>query len=154
MLYPVELQALTKNPTNHTRDNLTCDGRGRRIRTADPLLPKQMRYQTAPCPAESQTPIRRQPAMLIVGDERRQTPRRPMTLLEAIRTRRRGLRRGKRARQPDNAGSQRSRADDGRNAAEQHIGRNRTSPRVKKLCRLWQDSLSSRHSPFQLRIGQ
>ena len=26
-------------------------GRGRRIRTADPLLPKQMRYQTALCPA-------------------------------------------------------------------------------------------------------
>ena len=27
------------------------DGRGRGIRTPDPLLPKQMRYQTAPCPA-------------------------------------------------------------------------------------------------------
>jgi hypothetical protein len=26
------------------------DGRGRGIRTPDPLLPKQMRYQTAPCP--------------------------------------------------------------------------------------------------------
>ena len=26
------------------------NGRGRRIWTADPLLPKQMRYQTAPCP--------------------------------------------------------------------------------------------------------
>ena len=26
-------------------------GRGRGIRTPDPLLPKQMRYQTAPCPA-------------------------------------------------------------------------------------------------------
>src|SRR5258708_31319636 len=25
-------------------------GRGREIRTPDPLLPKQMRYQTAPCP--------------------------------------------------------------------------------------------------------
>src|SRR5688500_19403825 len=25
-------------------------GRGSRIRTCDPLLPKQMRYQTAPCP--------------------------------------------------------------------------------------------------------
>ncbi len=25
-------------------------GRGRGIRTPDPLLPKQMRYQTAPCP--------------------------------------------------------------------------------------------------------
>src|SRR3954452_17969646 len=27
------------------------DGRGDRIRTCDPLLPKQMRYQTAPLPA-------------------------------------------------------------------------------------------------------
>ena len=42
MLYPVELRALQN--TQLTR------GRGRRIRTADPLLPKQMRYQTAPCP--------------------------------------------------------------------------------------------------------
>ena len=25
-------------------------GRGKRIRTSDPLLPKQMRYQAAPCP--------------------------------------------------------------------------------------------------------
>ena len=44
MLYPAELRAhsssLTGNPA----------GRGRRIRTADPLLPKQLRYQTAPCP--------------------------------------------------------------------------------------------------------
>ena len=30
-------------------------GRGRGIRTPDPLLPKQMRYQTAPCPARSTT---------------------------------------------------------------------------------------------------
>ena len=29
----------------------TGGGRGRGIRTPDPLLPKQMRYQTAPCPA-------------------------------------------------------------------------------------------------------
>ena len=29
-------------------------GRGRGIRTPDPLLPKQMRYQTAPCPAVDQ----------------------------------------------------------------------------------------------------
>src|SRR5688500_17996899 len=27
-----------------------CDGRGDRIRTCDPLLPKQMRYQAAPLP--------------------------------------------------------------------------------------------------------
>ena len=46
MLYPVELRA-------HSR-RLSClsqnPGRGRGIRTPDPLLPKQMRYQAAPCP--------------------------------------------------------------------------------------------------------
>src|SRR5688572_27515050 len=42
MLYPPELRA------PRVRDP---DGRGRGIRTPDPLLPKQMRYQTAPCPA-------------------------------------------------------------------------------------------------------
>ena len=31
--------------------SLHPSGRGRGIRTPDPLLPKQMRYQTAPCPA-------------------------------------------------------------------------------------------------------
>src|SRR5688572_33499429 len=41
MLYPPELRA------PRVRDP---DGRGRGIRTPDPLLPKQMRYQTAPCP--------------------------------------------------------------------------------------------------------
>ena len=45
MLYPIELRAQRSGqPTSRI-------GRGRRIRTADPLLPKQMRYQTAPCPA-------------------------------------------------------------------------------------------------------
>ncbi len=34
-------------------------GRGRGIRTPDPLLPKQMRYQTAPCPRTYPTRIRR-----------------------------------------------------------------------------------------------
>ena len=34
-------------------------GRGRGIRTPDPLLPKQMRYQTAPCPASSTVQRRR-----------------------------------------------------------------------------------------------
>ena len=34
-----------------TAVSLHPSGRGRGIRTPDPLLPKQMRYQTAPCPA-------------------------------------------------------------------------------------------------------
>jgi hypothetical protein len=34
-----------------THSSIHPDGRGRGIRTPDPLLPKQMRYQTAPCPA-------------------------------------------------------------------------------------------------------
>ena len=46
VLYPVELRApLERHPRSDKNS-----GRGRRIRTADPLLPKQMRYQTAPCP--------------------------------------------------------------------------------------------------------
>ena len=32
------------------RNGQDYPGRGSRIRTCDPLLPKQMRYQTAPCP--------------------------------------------------------------------------------------------------------
>ena len=35
---------------NQINQNLYNTGRGRRIRTADPLLPKQLRYQAAPCP--------------------------------------------------------------------------------------------------------
>jgi hypothetical protein len=31
-------------------DNFFENGRGNRIRTCDPLVPNQMRYQTAPCP--------------------------------------------------------------------------------------------------------
>ena len=46
MLYPAELRAQIA----HRRINTGRDGRGRGIRTPDPLLPKQMRYQTAPCP--------------------------------------------------------------------------------------------------------
>ena len=37
MLYPVELQA----------PRLVLNGRGGEIRTPDPLLPKQLRYQAA-----------------------------------------------------------------------------------------------------------
>ncbi len=54
MLYPNELQApgpYSNAGTESCRINLTKEnGRGSRIRTYDPLLPKQMRYQTAPCP--------------------------------------------------------------------------------------------------------
>ncbi len=52
MLYPVELQApcpAERLPQNSHSRHLKS-GRGRGIRTPDPLLPKQMRYQTAPCP--------------------------------------------------------------------------------------------------------
>jgi hypothetical protein len=46
-------------------------GRGRRIRTADPLLPKQMRYQTAPCPdlrkPESLLPFTPRPRSALIG---------------------------------------------------------------------------------------
>ena len=50
MLYPVELRAqenLNLAGKLHFNEN---SGRGREIRTPDPLLPKQMRYQTALCP--------------------------------------------------------------------------------------------------------
>ena len=61
MLYPNELRAHGMCPyepgseLHAYRLNLTDvvrvrDGRGSRIRTYDPLLPKQMRYQTAPYP--------------------------------------------------------------------------------------------------------
>ncbi len=50
MLYPVELRAHRCRPPVRVPAARKF-GRGRRIRTADPLLPKQMRYQTAPCPA-------------------------------------------------------------------------------------------------------
>ena len=52
MLYPVELRALQcigleGHPVEQADLIKSGDnGRGRRIRTADPLLPKQMRYQT------------------------------------------------------------------------------------------------------------
>src|SRR5687767_11357658 len=47
MLYPAELRA--RWPALKV-DAAVKPGRGSRIRTCDPLLPKQMRYQTAPCP--------------------------------------------------------------------------------------------------------
>jgi hypothetical protein len=55
MLYPAELRA------PRVRDP---DGRGRGIRTPDPLLPKQMRYQTAPCPALLRPAGRRDPGRI------------------------------------------------------------------------------------------
>jgi hypothetical protein len=51
MLYPAELRAHPERPWSLA----ARDGRGREIRTPDPLLPKQMRYQTAPCPALKHT---------------------------------------------------------------------------------------------------
>jgi hypothetical protein len=42
---------LARQRTSGRRHPLMPSGRGRGIRTPDPLLPKQMRYQTAPCPA-------------------------------------------------------------------------------------------------------
>ena len=54
-------------------------GRGSRIRTRDPLLPKQMRYQTAPCPAlhrrrapmtPSFTPVSHGARIILAGPER------------------------------------------------------------------------------------
>ena len=41
---------------------ITPFGRGRGIRTPDPLLPKQMRYQTAPCPVPAPRVIPAGPA--------------------------------------------------------------------------------------------
>src|SRR5690606_10556365 len=50
-------------------------GRGRGIRTPDPLLPKQMRYQTAPCPDKSPPPRPENGTwMLGVEPRKRQTP--------------------------------------------------------------------------------
>ena len=54
LLYPAELLA-----------HWVCkrNGRGDRIRTCDPLLPKQMRYQAAPCPdSDTASPRYRQAA--------------------------------------------------------------------------------------------
>jgi hypothetical protein len=50
VLYPTELRAHSRNGDYLTRAWTSSVGRGSRIRTCDPLLPKQMRYQTAPCP--------------------------------------------------------------------------------------------------------
>ena len=61
MLYPAELRALDTAgrraaaplPRAHPAAK---NGRGRGIRTPDPLLPKQVRYQTAPYPAAVRRP--------------------------------------------------------------------------------------------------
>ena len=47
---PINRPGYARRPASDPRVKASV-GRGRRIRTADPLLPKQMRYQTAPCPA-------------------------------------------------------------------------------------------------------
>ena len=52
MLYPIELQALRQNSKcpadlQRTYKQLSKNGRGGEIRTPDPLLPKQLRYQAA-----------------------------------------------------------------------------------------------------------
>ncbi len=47
MLYPVELRALHATTQLQGVVYLQKYGRGGRIRTADPLLPKQLRYQAA-----------------------------------------------------------------------------------------------------------
>ncbi len=66
MLYPVELRAL--NSTESALANLLRleVGRGRGIRTPDPLLPKQVRYQTAPCP-ESRSQLARKSLLRRAG---------------------------------------------------------------------------------------
>lgn len=38
-----------------TESTLSRNGRGSKIRTCDPLFPKQVRYQAAPCPAFSRS---------------------------------------------------------------------------------------------------
>ncbi len=50
VLYPVELRAQYSTNSHLALPCQIGRGRGRGIRTPDPLLPKQMRYQTAPCP--------------------------------------------------------------------------------------------------------
>src|SRR6185437_14224298 len=54
-LYLSRLLLLRQSIARKRADALQSDrkgkvGRGSRTRTGDPLLPKQMRYQTAPCP--------------------------------------------------------------------------------------------------------
>jgi hypothetical protein len=49
LVWKIGLTGLANDPTGASMAPRTC-GRGRGIRTPDPLLPKQMRYQTAPCP--------------------------------------------------------------------------------------------------------
>jgi hypothetical protein len=47
LLYPVELRADKKGPRTIKVGPLMKNGRSERIRTFDPLVPNQMRYQTA-----------------------------------------------------------------------------------------------------------
>ena len=48
LLYPVELRADKKGPgTKKVGPYFEMNGRSERIRTFDPLVPNQMRYQTA-----------------------------------------------------------------------------------------------------------
>ena len=60
MLYPAELRAQSDRvhpSAGMKRDDSASDyGRGGGIRTPDPLLPKQMRYQTALRPASKPAP--------------------------------------------------------------------------------------------------
>ena len=58
MLYPTELRAASANNMNVNADIKKAHwgelfneigGRSTRIRTLDPLVPNQVRYQTAPC---------------------------------------------------------------------------------------------------------
>ncbi len=47
LLYPVELRADKKGPETMMVGPFRMNGRSERIRTFDPLVPNQMRYQTA-----------------------------------------------------------------------------------------------------------
>ena len=47
LLYPVELRADKKGPETKMVGPFRMNGRSERIRTFDPLVPNQMRYQTA-----------------------------------------------------------------------------------------------------------
>ena len=85
MLYPAELRALDAAGQRSSGRNLGPGragrgGRGRGIRTPDPLLPKQVRYQTAPYPAAvrlappARTRIRPSAAMSCRRDRPRARP--------------------------------------------------------------------------------
>src|SRR5450759_166863 len=73
-------EALT---VTHVPGMRPCEcGRGRGIRTPDPLLPKQMRYQTAPCPVP--TPFRdRVGAAILTGRPGGASEVMPLSALDA-----------------------------------------------------------------------